>query len=139
MLSPVMAESVSSGPSPASLVAFMGAFFLVFLIGYLLFAALCFWKVFTKAGEPGWTCLVPIYNMYVLTRIGGKEWWWFLLLFIPLISVIAYIMICLGVAKNFGKGAGFAAGLFLLGIVFYPILGFGSAVYGPAQQAPLAA
>ena len=45
-------------------------------------------------------------------------------------------MICLGVATNFGKGAGFAVGLFFLGIIFYPILGFGDAVYGPAAPVP---
>jgi hypothetical protein len=106
----------------------------------LLVPAFMFWKVFTKAGHPGWASIVPIYNLYILTQVAGKEWWWMLLMFIPLVNLIAYIIICLGVATNFGKGAGFAVGLILLGIVFFPILGFGSAVYAPGQQAsPVAA
>ena len=118
---------------------FAGVFMIVFLAGYLLISAFLFWKVFTKAGQPGWASMVPIYNLYVLTQVAGKEWWWVLLCFIPLVNLIAFIMISLGVAKNFGKGAGFAVGLFLLAIVFYPILGFGSAVYNsgaPAAPAP---
>jgi len=116
--------------------AFLGAFFLIFLIVALVgcvVSAFMFWKVFTKAGKPGWASIIPIYNYYVLTQIAGKEWWWFLLLFIPVINFIAWIMICLGLAEKFGKGGGFAVGLILLGIVFFPILGFGSAVYGPAS------
>jgi hypothetical protein len=62
-----------------------------------------------------------------------------ILCLIPLVQVIAFIMICLGVATNFGKGAGFAVGLIFLGIIFFPILGFGSAVYLPASQTPGAA
>jgi uncharacterized membrane protein YhaH (DUF805 family) len=118
---------------------FAGVFMFVFLIGYFLITAFMFWKVFTKAGQPGWACIVPIYNLYVLTQVAGKEWWWVLLCFIPLVNVIAFIMISLGVAKNFGKGADFAVGLFLLAIVFYPILGFGSAVYNPGAPAAPAA
>jgi hypothetical protein len=122
--------------------AFLGAFFLIFLIVALVgcvVSAFMFWKVFTKAGKPGWASIIPIYNYYVLTQIAGKEWWWFLLLFIPVINFIAWIMICLGLAEKFGKGGGFAVGLILLGIVFFPILGFGSAVYDTASQAPPAA
>jgi hypothetical protein len=124
-------------------IAVFGAFILIFLIGFLLFnvlvTAFMFWKVFTKAGQPGWASLIPFYNTYILTKVAGKEWWWFLLLFIPIVNIIAWIMICLGVAGNFGKGAGFAVGLILLGIIFFPILGFGSAVYSPASQTPGAA
>ncbi len=137
-----MAEAASTTTTPSmggAVALFTAAFLIAAVVGYFLVTAFMFWKVFTKAGQPGWACLVPIYNLYVLTQIAGKEWWWFLLMFIPLVNVIAYIMICLGLATNFGKGAGFAAGLFLLGIVFYPILGFGSAVYVPAQQAVPAA
>ena len=124
----------------AGAMALFGVIFLLgALIGYLLVTAFMFWKVFTKAGHPGWASVVPIYNIYILTQIAGKEWWWVILCFIPLVNIIAFILISLGVAQNFGKGAGFAVGLFLLAIIFYPILGFGSAVYLPASQAPPAA
>ena len=36
-------------------------------------------------------------------------------------------------ANAFGKGGGFAAGVILLGFIFFPILAFGSSQYqGPA-------
>jgi len=88
------------------------------------------WKVFEKAGEPGWAAIVPFYNAYVLTcKIAQKEILWFILLFIPLVNLVAAIVISIEVAQKFGKGAGFGVGLALLGFIFYPILGFGDARY----------
>ena len=54
---------------------------------------------------------------------------WFILSLIPFVNVIAAIMCSLKVSEKFGKGSGFAVGLFLLPFIFYPILGFGSAEY----------
>ena len=91
------------------------------------------WKTFVKAGQPGWAAIIPIYNIYVLTQIAGKPWWWLLLCFIPIVNIVILILLCIDVAKNFGKGAGFGIGLAFLGFIFYPILGFGDAQYrGPA-------
>lgn len=87
------------------------------------------WKVFAKAGEPGWACLVPIYNAIVLLKIAGKPLWWIVLFVIPLANLVAAILLSLAIAERFGKGAGFGIGLALLGFVFYPILGFGDAEY----------
>lgn len=87
------------------------------------------WKVFTKAGEPGWAAIVPIYNAVVLLKIAGKPLWWLLLFLIPFVNVIAMILVSIAVAKNFGKGTGFGLGLAFLGFIFFPILGFGSATY----------
>ena len=85
------------------------------------------WKVFTKAGHPGWAALIPIYNLYILLQIAGRPGWWLLLYLIPFVNVVVAIMVAVGVAKAFGKDAGFGVGLALLGFIFYPILGFGSA------------
>jgi Family of unknown function (DUF5684) len=88
------------------------------------------WKVFEKAGEPGWAAIVPFYNVYVLTcKIAQKEILWFILFFIPIVNIIAAIVVSIEVAQKFGKGAGFGIGLALLGFIFYPILGFGPAQY----------
>jgi len=87
------------------------------------------WKVFVKAGEPGWAVLVPFYNAYIYLKIAGKPGWWLLLLFVPLVNIIVGIMALLSFAKKFGKGGGFVAGLIFLPFVFYPILGFGDAQY----------
>ena len=89
------------------------------------------WKTFAKAGKPGWAILIPIYNAIVLLQVAGRPIWWVLLLFIPLVNVVVGIVVAIDVAKKFGKGVGFGLGLALLGFIFYPILGFGSAEYRP--------
>ena len=100
---------------------------LAVLIGVVMIAAM--WKVFTKAGKPGWASIIPIYNMVVLLDIAGKPVWWIILFFIPIVNFIFAILTYVGLADRFGKGGGFAVGLILLGIIFFPILGFGSAQY----------
>lgn len=109
-------------------------------IGLLLYLAIIvliivgMWKTYTKAGQPGWAAIVPIYNTYILLRIVGKPWWWLLLFFIPIINIVIAIVVMIGLAKSFGKGIGFAIGLILLSPIFICILGFGKAQYqGPAS------
>lgn len=99
----------------------------------LLIASL--WRVFAKAGRPGWAALIPIYNMIVLLEIVGRPWWWLLLMFIPFVNFIIIIMTFLDLARVFGKGTGFGIGLLLLTIIFLPILAFGSARYSPPAPA----
>ncbi len=87
------------------------------------------WKVFTKAGQPGWGVLVPIYNAYLMTRIAQRPAWWLILMFVPVVNIIAAVVLSMDIAKHFGKGVGFGVGLAFLGPIFYPILGFGCAQY----------
>ncbi|HEY1869637.1 MAG TPA: DUF5684 domain-containing protein [Chitinophagaceae bacterium] len=90
------------------------------------------WKVFVKAGQPGWACIIPIYNTYIMLKIGGKPWWWLLLMLIPFVNVIFAVWMINMISKSFGKDEGFTVGLLLLGIIFWPILGFGNTRYiGP--------
>ncbi len=86
------------------------------------------WKVFTKAGQPGWGVLVPIYNAYLMTKIAQRPAWWLILMLIPVVGIIVHIVMSMDIAKHFGKGAGFGVGLACF--IFYPILGFGGAQYG---------
>ena len=67
----------------------------------------------------------------MLLKVAGKPAWWFLLMLIPVANFVVLIIMDLAIAKNFGKGGGFAAGLILLPPIFFPILGFGSAKYQP--------
>jgi len=91
------------------------------------------WKMFEKAGKPGWASLIPIYNFIVLLEIVGKPLWWIVLMFIPIVNIIIAIWVTNLLAKSFGKSEAFTVGLIFLPFVFYPILGFGSAQYqGPA-------
>src|SRR6266496_347844 len=104
------------------------------LIALLMIVAM--WKVFTKAGQPGWASIIPIYNLYIWCKIVGRPWWWILLMLIPFVNFIILIILCIDTAKSFGKGAGFGIGLALLGIISWPILGFGSAQYQGAAATP---
>lgn len=91
------------------------------------------WKLFAKAGRPGWASIIPIYNMVVLLQIAGMSGWWLLAMFIPLVNIVVSIVMYAGIAKNFGRGAGTTLGLIFLPMIFFMILGFGSAEYQPRQ------
>jgi positive regulator of sigma E activity len=121
--------SVSSGGVSAILVIIWLA------LAILMIAS--FWRIFTKAGKPGWASIIPFYNIYVMLQIAGKPGWWLILYFIPLVNLIIGIIVIVALAQSFGKGAGFAVGMIFLGIIFYPILAFGDARYlGPRGAAP---
>jgi hypothetical protein len=124
LLAQVEYSTQGEPPSPVSIIFGL-------LVALLLIVAM--WKVFTKAGQPGWASIIPIYNIYIWCKIVGRPWWWILLMLIPFVNFIVAIILCIDLAKSFGKGVGFGIGLALLGIIFFPILGFGSAQYqGPA-------
>ena len=103
-------------------------------LAIMVFFFAAFWRVFAKAGKPGWAAIVPIYNVVVLMQIAGRPVWWVLLMFIPIVNIIVSFVVVMDIARAFGKGAGFGVGLFFLAPVFYPILGFGSADYVGAQH-----
>jgi hypothetical protein len=95
------------------------------------------WKVFEKAGQPGWAILVPIYNAYIMLKVAGRPGWWLLLYFIPLVNLIVMIVVQIDIAKAFGQGAAFGFFLlFLLCGIGYLVLGFGDYEY---QGAPVGA
>lgn len=110
-----------------------------FGIGVWLFAmAICvvtivgMWKMFVKAGKPGWAAIVPFYNMYCLFDMAFGNGWLFLLTFVPCANAIIIIILWFKLAKAFGQGVGFGFGLLFLNTIFMLILGFGSAEYvGP--------
>lgn len=87
------------------------------------------WKVFVKAGVPGWGAIVPFYNSYLEFKITWGNGWKFLLMLIPVANVVIAIITMVKLAKVFGKGGGFAVGLIFLAPIFLCILGFGKAEY----------
>jgi hypothetical protein len=110
-----------------------GPLFWIFWLAFTILMIAACWKIFTKAGQPGWAAIIPIYNLYIWCKIVGRPWWWILLMLIPFVNFIITIILCIDLAKSFGKGVGFGLGLVFLGIIFFPILGFGSAQYqGPS-------
>ena len=107
-------------------------FLIVIWLAVIVFIIAAWWKIFVKAGRPGWEGIIPFYNLYILLKIVGKPGWWLIMFFVPLANIIFLIWTYNMLSKSFGKDEGFTVGLILLGIVFIPILGFGSAQYlGP--------
>ena len=106
-----------------------GLVFAVVALALVVVMIASMWKIFDKAGKPGWAAIVPIYNIIVLLEIIEKPIWWIVLFFLPFANVVAAVLIDIELAKKFGKDALFGIGLLLLPIVFFPILAFGSARY----------
>ena len=121
------------GQPPEGLQAIILLIQLVIVIGTIA----GMWGVFAKAGKPGWAAIIPIYNVIVLLEIVGRPVWWIILMLVPCVNIVIFLLVYLDLAKSFGKGAGYGVGLFLLGPIFFPLLGFGDAVYeGPAAAGP---
>lgn len=125
----------SSNQISGAAAAGIGVVGLVIYLAFLAFFIAVGWKIFAKAGQPGWAVIVPIYNLIVLMKIVGKPAWWFVLMLIPFVNLIIGILVSIELAKVFGKSTGFGLGLAFLGIIFGPILAFGDARY---QGAPAA-
>jgi hypothetical protein len=99
-------------------------------------AIVAMWKIFEKAGEPGWAAIIPFYNLYVLFKITWGNGWKFLFLLIPFANIVFLIITMVKLAKAFGKSGGFAVGLIFLSVIFYCILAFDQSQYlGVPQSA----
>lgn len=110
----------------------MMVIFFIYL-AFIVLLVVSLWKIFVKAGRPGWESLIPFYNFYIQCEFTGVKNWW--LIFIPFVNIYIAIKSVLALAKSFGKDIGFAIGLIFLGFIFYPILGLGDAKYiGPDGQ-----
>lgn len=109
---------------------FVGIYLLI--IGAML-ASL--WKVFAKAGKPGWAALVPFYNIFIMLEIVGLPAWYLALYLIPCVNALVSLYVVYGLAKSFGKEIGFTLLMIFLPFVGYPMLAFGDAEYvGPALK-----
>ena len=94
-------------------------YWIIVLILYALMI-IAGWKVFVKAGKPGWAIIIPIYNVIVLCQVAGKPGWWFILYCIPIVNIIIAIIVAVNLAKAFGKSGAF--GFFLLFLLNLPLL-----------------
>ncbi len=120
---------------------FSGTFLLVWL-AIAIVIVVGMWKMFEKAGRPGWNAIIPLYNYWVLCEIVGKPGWWslvFLVSWVPVLGAIAVIavsiIISIELAKSYGKELAYAALLILLPVIGFPMLGFGDAKYvGPGGK-----
>lgn len=104
-------------------------FLLLGWLAVIVFFIVAGWKLFTKAGKPGWAVLIPFYNVIVMLEIVDCPRWWIFLLFIPIVNIVIGIIVLNDLSKSFGKGSGFTVGLIFLNIIFFPILAFGKSQY----------
>jgi len=99
----------------------VGAFGLLMLVSM--------WKIFTKAGKPGWAAIIPIYNTIVLLEIVKRPIWWIILFLIPLVNLVVGLIVYYDLAKTFGRSVGTFLLLIFVPIIGFPVLGFGNAQY----------
>ena len=118
-------------------IGLFSAYFGVTILIVLVFT-IAGWRLFSKAGKPGWAIIVPFYNLYIYTQIIKRPGWRILLYFsiaIPAFGALGLVFLSiidqLRLAKVFGRSAGFGVGLLLLGWVFFPILAFSESHYDP--------
>ena len=130
ILTPFLAQETDSGISYSSTGHVSPVVWIIY-VAFMVVMLAAMWKIFTKAGKPGWAAIVPIYNIIVLLEIVCKPIWWFILLLIPFVNIIVLIIVLIELAKRFGKGVGFAIGMLILPFIFYPMLAFGDAKYTP--------
>ncbi len=137
----LMLQQDSTAAAGGVMAALFGSTMLMIILAMVAVAIIGMWKVFVKAGQPGWACIIPIYNVYILLQIAGRPAWWLILYFVPLANVIVGVIVAMDIAKAFGQSPVFGIVLlFLLAGIGYLILGFGSARYlGPPNQQARAA
>ena len=132
-------QTVSATASDAAISGAAGAvggaaFVTLFLIIAIYIALIALimvgqWKTASKAGVFGLWAILPVVNLFAWAHIAGKPLWWGLLCFIPIVNIVIIVIIMFEISKRFGRGVGATIGLIFLPIIFWPILGFGSAKY----------
>lgn len=98
--------------------------FCLVLLVIILVNLVSTWKIYEKAGVPGWKAIIPFYNVWVLAEIGGKPGWWSLLSYIPCIGIFAVVALWMEVCNKFNRNRFFTLGIILLPFVFLPMLAF---------------
>jgi len=162
----LLQQTNPSGFDTAALIALiMGSLVCIGAILLVLWVVMVIvhWRIYEKAGQQGWTAVIPIYSTFILMDIirRPRSWAWIILglgvlnailnavqpgtqgqnqqdpnLIISGIQLIAgftslyfTLRTTRDLAKVFGNGRGFTAGLIFLPLIFYPILAFGDSQY----------
>ena len=111
-----------------AIAAFLSGFFLALAVVSIVLI-IANWKIFTKAGKPGWAAIVPFYNFYILLQIVGLPIWTIIFFFIPFTAPFIMLFVYWNLAKVFGKSSGFGIGLMFLAPIFLLILAFDKSTY----------
>lgn len=106
----------------------------VIVLAIAIISLVGMWKIFVKAGKPGWGAIVPFYNTYCLFEMSFGTGWLFLLTFVPCVNAVILIIMWIKLAQAFGKGAAFGVGILFFPFIFLPMLGFGDAQFIGASR-----
>ena len=87
------------------------------------------WRVFRKAGLPGWGIFIPFYNRYLMFKLGGRSGRNFLWILLPPVFAVFMIINFFKIAKRFWKHRTYGLGLRFLKVIFIPILAFDNSKY----------
>ncbi len=131
---------------------------ILILVACIVLPVIANWKIFVKAGEPGWKSLIPIYYSYIHYKIAWKPFYFIvhmvivaaaipfaviavysgsslcliLTLLLYVCRFILQILFSMKLSAAFDHGILFTLGLIFLGPIFMIILGFDSSEYqGP--------
>lgn len=124
------------------MIAEMLEVFIVIILVFAIPTIIGQWKTFEKAGQPGWAAIIPIYATVMVVQVSKKPMWWVAVILLAgiiplvggLVALVGRFVVCMALAKQFGKSEGFGIGLVFLPFIFYPILGFGDAQYEGVEQ-----
>lgn len=92
------------------------------LLSILLIVSM--WKIYKKAGKPGWAAIVPVYNIIVLLEIAELPLWYIALFLVPFANIYAMFKIYIELAHKFGKSTGFGVASVFFSAICFPILAF---------------
>ena len=102
---------------------------MIVYLAIIVLELVAMWKLFVKAGKPGWASIIPIYNVIVMLEIAKKPWWYLLLMLVPIVNFVIAIMVTIDFVKAYGKDTGFAVLTIFFAPIMYPILAFGDSQY----------
>lgn len=110
---------VSPATNAALIMAFLLATVIIGLVMYVV-VALLLSRIFKKAGVEGWKAWVPVYNNWITLELGGQAGWWSVLVFIPVVNIVAAIFLYIAM-YNIGLKLG-KSGVFVLWAIFLPLV-----------------
>lgn len=94
-------------------------------IAAVVFYIIAWWRIYTKAGRPGWSNLIPVYGWIEFFNVAWGSGVYFLFMLIPGVNLLVAILTVQKLSESYGHGLGYTLGLFFFPYIFIPILGFG--------------
>ena len=87
------------------------------------------WKMYVKAGKPGWGIIIPFYNTYLLCKVAGRPGWWLILFFIPIVNIIIWLIVASASPRTSATAPATASCCGCFAPIMFLVLGFGGDTY----------